>query len=255
MTEQTPVRQLRLCVTAPDYADALRFYRDVLGLAERGSYTSPAGGRVTILDAGTATLELADPEYAAYIDQVEVGSRVAGPVRVAVEVDDCRAVTGRLAGAGAEVIAPPTGTPWNSLNARLSAPAGLQLTVFAEQAPRSAAPVTVIGPDRLTEADPTPGMRRQQAIGVPGLWSGLVHTEPGATSGWHHHGGHETSLYVVSGAMRLEFGGSVVDAGPGDFIHVPAHVVHRESNPTGHRATAVIARAGTGVPTVNVDGP
>jgi len=58
--------------------------------------------------------------------------------------------------------------------------------------------------------------------------------------------------------MRLEFGpggGSVVDAGPGDFIHVPAHTVHRESNPTGQRATAVIARAGAGVPTVNVDGP
>jgi uncharacterized RmlC-like cupin family protein len=58
--------------------------------------------------------------------------------------------------------------------------------------------------------------------------------------------------------MRLEFGPggrTVVDAGPGEFIHVPAHVVHRESNPTDHRATAVIARAGVGVPTVNVDDP
>ena len=121
-----------------------------------------------------------------------------------------------------------------------------------------AEPIEVIRADGLVESDPTPGMRRQQAVDVPGLWSGLVHTEPGATSGWHHHGGHETSLYVVSGAMRLEFGPggrSVVEAGPGDFIHVPAHVVHRESNPSGERATAVIARAGTGVPTVNVDGP
>ena len=119
-------------------------------------------------------------------------------------------------------------------------------------------PVAVIRADALIDADPTAGMRRRQAIDVPGLWSGLVHTEPGATSAWHHHGEHETSLYVVSGAMRLEFGqggGSVVDAGPGDFIHVPAHVVHRESNPGRQRATAVIARAGTGVPTVNVDGP
>jgi uncharacterized RmlC-like cupin family protein len=119
-------------------------------------------------------------------------------------------------------------------------------------------PIVVIPPDALIDSDPTPGMRRQQAIGVPGLWSGLVHTEPGATSGWHHHGEHESSLYVVSGAMRLEFGPggrSVVDAGPGDFIHVPARVVHRESNPTEQRATAVIARAGTGTPTVNVDEP
>ena len=119
-------------------------------------------------------------------------------------------------------------------------------------------PITVIPPDALVDSDPTAGMRRRRAIEVPGLWSGLVTTEPGATSGWHHHGEHETSLYVVSGALRLEFGPggrSVVDAGPGEFVHVPAHVVHRESNPTEQAASAVIARAGTGVPTVNVDGP
>jgi lactoylglutathione lyase len=132
MTERHPVVQLRLCVTAPDYDEALRFYRDVLGLPEEGTYTSEDGGRVTILGAGVATLELADPTYAEYIDEVEVGRRVAGPIRVAVEVADCDAVTENLAGAGAEVIAPPTRTPWNSRNARLSAPAGLQLTVFAE---------------------------------------------------------------------------------------------------------------------------
>ncbi len=119
-------------------------------------------------------------------------------------------------------------------------------------------PVRVISPDSLTDADPTPGMRRKLAINAPGLWAGLVHTEPGAASGWHHHGEHETSLYVVSGAMRLEFGpggAGLVDAGPGDFIHVPAHAVHRESNPTDQPATAVIARGGDGPPTVNVDGP
>lgn len=119
-------------------------------------------------------------------------------------------------------------------------------------------PIRVLPPDALVDADPTPGMRRRRAIDVPGLWAGVVHTEPGATSGWHHHGAHETSLYVLTGAMRLEFGPggrSVVDAGPGDFVHVPAHVVHRESNPTDQASTAVIARAGAGQPTVNVDGP
>jgi lactoylglutathione lyase len=131
MPDQIPVRQLRLCVTASDYDEALRFYRDVLGLPEHASYTSP-GGRVTILEAGAATLELADPTYAEYIDQVEVGRRVAGHVRVAFEVKDTPTVTANLAGAGAEVIAPPTHTPWNSINARLAAPAGLQLTIFAE---------------------------------------------------------------------------------------------------------------------------
>ncbi|CAN5675128.1 hypothetical protein BH24ACT11_BH24ACT11_08530 [soil metagenome] len=121
-----------------------------------------------------------------------------------------------------------------------------------------AQPIRVIHPDAFTDADPTPGMRRQQAVDVDGLWAGVVHTDPGSTSGWHHHGEHETSLYVVAGAMRLEFGPggtSVADVAPGDFVHVPAHVVHRESNPGDDPATAIIARAGAGVPTVNVDGP
>src|SRR5690349_6002174 len=122
------VTELRLSVTAPDYDEALAFYRDELGLREHASYSSP-GGRLTILAAGRATLELADPAYAAYIDEVEVGRRVAGPVRVAFEVADSGAVTDRLARAGAQVVAPPTRTPWDSLNARLEGPAGLQLTV------------------------------------------------------------------------------------------------------------------------------
>jgi hypothetical protein len=103
----------------------------VLGLRERAAYTSP-GGRVVILEAGVATLELTDPSHAAFIDEVEVGRRVAGHIRVAFEVDDSRATSAELAGAGATVIAEPTVTPWNSLNARLEAPAGLQLTLFTE---------------------------------------------------------------------------------------------------------------------------
>ena len=117
------VRQLRMVVTADDYHEALRFYRDVLGLPELGAFSGEHGD-VTILDAGRATLELTDAAHAAYIDEVEVGARVAGHVRVAFEVDDVDAATRTLAGAGAEVIAEPTRTPWNSRNARLEAPAG-----------------------------------------------------------------------------------------------------------------------------------
>lgn len=119
-------------------------------------------------------------------------------------------------------------------------------------------PVRVVEPDDFEEADPTPGMRRRKAFQAPGLWAGVVHTEPGATSGWHHHGEHETSLYVVEGAMQLDFGPggtATVRAEAGAFIHVPAHTVHRESNPTGGVSTAVIARSGHGAPTINVDGP
>jgi predicted enzyme related to lactoylglutathione lyase len=128
---EPPVRELRLVVTAADYNEALRFYRDVLGLPERGAFSSP-DGRVTILDAGRATLELTDPGHAEFIDEVEVGHRVAGHIRVAFQVDDSTATTARLAAAGAEVLAEPTRTPWNSLNSRLEAPGALQLSLFTE---------------------------------------------------------------------------------------------------------------------------
>jgi len=128
------VHQLRLVVTADDYEAALAFYRDTLGMPELGAFRSP-GGQVTILDAGRATLELADPPHAAYIDEVEVGRRVAGRIRVALQVDDAAAMTSRAAAAGALVLAPPTETPWRSLNARLDGPAGLQLTLFQELEP------------------------------------------------------------------------------------------------------------------------
>jgi lactoylglutathione lyase len=125
------VRELRLVVTAEDYDSALAFYRDALGMPEREAYSTD-DGRVTILEAGRATLEIADARQADFIDAVEVGRRVAGHIRVAFEVDDSAAVTEELQEAGALVIAPPTRTPWNSLNSRLDAPAGLQLTLFTE---------------------------------------------------------------------------------------------------------------------------
>jgi catechol 2,3-dioxygenase-like lactoylglutathione lyase family enzyme len=131
MTGGPRVTELRLVVTAPDYDEALRFYRDVLGLPERAAFSSP-GGRVTILEAGRATLELADPPHAAYVDDVEVGHRAAGHIRVAFEVSDAASATARLAGAGATVIAEPVRTPWQSLNSRLEAPGGLQLTLFSD---------------------------------------------------------------------------------------------------------------------------
>jgi lactoylglutathione lyase len=80
--------------------------------------------------SGRATLEINDPPYAEYIDEVEVGTRVAGHIRVCFEVDDTRAATDDLVDAGARLIAPPTVTPWDTLNSRLEAPAGLQLTLF-----------------------------------------------------------------------------------------------------------------------------
>ena len=125
------VRQLRLVVEAEDYDAAVTFFRDVLGMPEREAF-STGDARVAILDAGRATLELANPAQKRYIDDVEVGRDVAPKLRVAFEVDDGPAVTARLVAAGATQVAPPTVTPWRSVNSRLEAPAGLQITVFQE---------------------------------------------------------------------------------------------------------------------------
>jgi lactoylglutathione lyase len=127
------IRELRLVVTVDDHEEALRFYRDVLGLPQLDDFSSDEGN-VILLDAGRATVEIVDRRQAEFIDRVEVGRRVAGHVRVALEVDDAATVTASLAGAGATVLAEPVRTPWNSLNSRLSAPDGLQLTLFEELA-------------------------------------------------------------------------------------------------------------------------
>jgi uncharacterized RmlC-like cupin family protein len=118
--------------------------------------------------------------------------------------------------------------------------------------------VRVVRPGERRAGPVTAGMVREEALATGGMWSGTARTEPGMVSGWHHHGEHETTIYVLSGALRLEFGpggADAVQAGPGDFVHVPAGVVHREGNPSGEPADLVLVRAGWGASTVNVDGP
>jgi lactoylglutathione lyase len=129
------IRQMRLVVESPAYDAAVAFYRDVLGAREELFVDSGDGARVTILDVGRATLELSTPQQVDLIDHVEVGRRVSPRLRVAFEVADAEGVTLRLVEAGAELVAPPTRTPWDSLNSRLAGPAGLQLTVFQELSP------------------------------------------------------------------------------------------------------------------------
>ena len=126
------VRQLRLVVEADDWEAAVAFYRDVLGLPEEEAYEADGGARVMILDAGRATLELSNPAQVEYIDRVETDSVRSPHLRVAFEVADTPAVTDELVDAGAELLATPRETPWRSINSRLAAPAGLQVTIFQE---------------------------------------------------------------------------------------------------------------------------
>jgi catechol 2,3-dioxygenase-like lactoylglutathione lyase family enzyme len=134
------VLQLRLVVTAEDLDAALAFYRDTLGLPERLTVDGPDGARVVILDAGQATLELINSAQRRYIDDVEVGRQVSRQIRVAFEVEDSASTTEVLTESGAELLAAPVETPWRTLNSRLEAPAGLQITIFQELDPPEAVP-------------------------------------------------------------------------------------------------------------------
>ena len=134
-TDAPRVVQMRLVVEADDFDEAVRFFRDVLGLREEDAFSGPGDARVAILDAGRATLEIVNPAQKRLIDEVEVGRQVAPRLRVAFEVADSSSVTDELVDAGAELIAAPVETPWRSLNSRLAAPAGLQITLFQELGP------------------------------------------------------------------------------------------------------------------------
>src|SRR5262245_10902246 len=91
--------------------------------------------------------------------------------------------------------------------------------------------------ERLRDAgSQTAGMFREMAFTAEDLWVGVVTTAPGDMSAWHHHGDHDTYAYVTSGLKRIEYGPGgeqSILAQPGDFIHVPSGVVHREGNPAG----------------------
>jgi lactoylglutathione lyase len=123
--------ELRIALTVPDFDQAVAFYRDTLGLEQLADW-SGEDGRVILLEAGSATLELFDERQAESVDRIEAGRRVSGPVRFAISVDDLDATADRLVDAGAEAMAPPVVPPWGGRNARLRTPDGMQLTLFSD---------------------------------------------------------------------------------------------------------------------------
>jgi methylmalonyl-CoA/ethylmalonyl-CoA epimerase len=123
------VTELRVALTVSDFDGALAFYRDALGLEQVADWSSDSG-RVVLLSAGLATLELFDQAQAETVDAIEAGRRVSGTVRIALEVPDSEATAQRLVAAGAHEVAPAVTTPWGDRNARVQAPDGMQLTLF-----------------------------------------------------------------------------------------------------------------------------
>jgi methylmalonyl-CoA/ethylmalonyl-CoA epimerase len=128
------VSELRVALTVTDFDAAVAFYRDALGLEQVADWTTD-DGRVLVLSAGRATLEIFDEAQAAYVDGLEAGRRVSGTVRLAFEVPDSDATAGRLVDAGGTAEAPPVDTPWGDRNARVAAPDGMQLTLFTPSEP------------------------------------------------------------------------------------------------------------------------
>jgi len=126
------VTELRVALTVRDFGEALAFYRDTLGLEQVADWSSETG-RVVVLDAGRATLELLDDAQAGTVDAIEAGRRVSGTVRLALEVANSEDMARRLVAAGAAQIAPAVVTPWGDRNARVRAPDGMQLTLFTPE--------------------------------------------------------------------------------------------------------------------------
>jgi methylmalonyl-CoA/ethylmalonyl-CoA epimerase len=127
------VNELRIALTVENYAEALAFYRDALGLTLLEEWNSP-GANGALLEAGRATLEIFDEGQAAMVDDIEAGRRVSGTVRFAIEVDDSSAVADELIRAGAQHLAARVEPPWGGVNVRVQAPDGMQLTLFTPPA-------------------------------------------------------------------------------------------------------------------------
>ena len=128
-TSQSPILELRVAVTTADFERLLKFYTDGLGV-EPAQFWQNGQGHAAILELGRATLEIFDDAQAEAIDALEVGQRVSGPFRFALQMPDLSAALERLLAHGATLVHPPVMTPWGDLNARVQDPDGLQITLF-----------------------------------------------------------------------------------------------------------------------------
>lgn len=126
---QRPILELRVALTTADYQRLLRFYCAGLGL-EPAAIWNNGDGHALMLAMGRGTLELFDEAQAETIDALEVGQRISGQVRLALQVPDLDMALERLLAYGATLVHPPVVTPWGDYNARLQDPDGLQVTLF-----------------------------------------------------------------------------------------------------------------------------
>jgi uncharacterized RmlC-like cupin family protein len=117
--------------------------------------------------------------------------------------------------------------------------------------PDGTAPYVIKGADDSSKTAQTPGMIRRpgitaDSVGSSKIWLGLVTAAPNEKGPPHHHGEAETAAYILSGHVRVYYGDNFeeyVEAGPGDFLYVPANTPHIEANPYDEPQQAVLARS------------
>jgi len=136
MSAANPIREVRIALTVESYEEAVKFYRDGLGLAVVEQWQTAEGKGMILALGPSATLELFDADQATLVDRLEVGRRVSGPVRLAFQVADVEAEVSVLEQAGARVLSHPTLMPWGDHNARIETPDGMQVTLYQVSIPK-----------------------------------------------------------------------------------------------------------------------
>jgi uncharacterized RmlC-like cupin family protein len=101
--------------------------------------------------------------------------------------------------------------------------------------------VSIVTPDQFSDGtSQTAGSQRASAISKDqqihsSLWGGTFLVEPGAKTGIHHHGEQDTIAYVLAGESLVRWGEHGEHSGiarAGDFLHIPAGLIHQEVNPS-----------------------
>lgn len=119
--------------------------------------------------------------------------------------------------------------------------------------------VSLIHPaDFDASTEQTSGSLRQSAISAAtgvtsSLWAGTFLVEPLARTGIHHHGEQDTVVYVLEGEAKVRWGDRgehSATACAGDFLHIPAYVIHQEVNPSSTQAFRWVVIRSTPAPIV-----
>jgi predicted enzyme related to lactoylglutathione lyase len=123
------ILELRVAITTQDYDRLVKFYCLGLGI-EPAAVWNNDGGKALMLNMGNATLEIFDERQAEVVDDLEVGKRVSGQIRFALQVPDLKDTMERMLANGATLVHEPVMTPWGDYNVRLQDPDGMQITLF-----------------------------------------------------------------------------------------------------------------------------